>query len=111
VIVQNSDPFTFFRNRPIRVCDGAGLETGSLSLAVLKRATVLEMPTLIPRLFSASARTVLRHRQVQGVERVTSARVESVDERPFPVQVDGDHIGEFDAVEYGVVPQGLLAVA
>src|SRR5690348_2615101 len=28
VIVQNSDPFTYFGSRPIRVCEGAGLDTG-----------------------------------------------------------------------------------
>jgi diacylglycerol kinase family enzyme len=50
VIVQNSDPFTFFRRRPIRVTEPAGLDTGSLSAAVLKSATPLELPTLIPRL-------------------------------------------------------------
>ena len=31
VIVQNSDPFTYFRKRPIRVVEPAGLNTGSLS--------------------------------------------------------------------------------
>ena len=58
VIVQNSDPFTYFRKRPIRVVEPAGLETGSLSVAVLKRATALELPTLIPRLLSGSAQSV-----------------------------------------------------
>ena len=28
VIVQNSDPFTYFRKRPIRVADGAGTRAG-----------------------------------------------------------------------------------
>jgi len=111
VIVQNSDPFTYFRERPIRVCEGAGLETGRLSLAVLRRGTLLELPTLIPRIFTARAETVLRHRQVESVPSVEFASVESIDERPFPVQVDGDFIGEFDEVEYGVLPGGLLAVA
>jgi len=40
-----------------------------------------------------------------------NVRVESVDERPFPVQVDGDHIGEVDSVDFGVLPGALLAVA
>jgi diacylglycerol kinase family enzyme len=111
VIVQNSDPFTYFSRRPIRVCEGAGLDTGTLSMAALKRASLLELPTLIPRLFSGRARTVQRHRQVQGLPAVTEARVESVDERSFPLQVDGDYIGEFDEVEYGVLPRGLVAVA
>src|SRR5436309_9745034 len=41
VVVQNSDPFTFFGARPIRVCEGAGLDTGTLSLTVLERASAL----------------------------------------------------------------------
>jgi diacylglycerol kinase family enzyme len=111
VIVQNSDPFTYFSRRPVRIADGAGLETGTLSLAALKRATVLELPTLIPRVLSGRERSVLRHRQVESVPGVHSARVSSVDDRPFPVQVDGDFIGEYYEMEYGVVPRGLLAVS
>jgi diacylglycerol kinase family enzyme len=111
VIVQNSDPFTYFSRRPIRVCEGAGLETGTLSLAALKRATVLELPTLIPRLFSGRARTVQRHRQVEGFAGVDGARVESLDDRPFPVQMDGDFVGNAESLDYGVTPGGLVVVA
>jgi diacylglycerol kinase family enzyme len=111
VIVQNSDPFTYFRKRPIRVVEPAGLETGSLSLGVLKRATALELPTLVPRLLSSSARTVMRHRQISPLPSVAAARVEAIDDRPFPVQVDGDFIGEFAEIEFGVTPGGLLAVS
>lgn len=111
VVVQNSDPFTYFRGRPIRVAEPAGLETGSLSITVLKRATLLDLPTLIPRLLSTRARTVLRHRHVEGVGELEALRVAAVDGRPFPVQVDGDFIGEFGSVRYGVSPRGLLAVA
>jgi diacylglycerol kinase family enzyme len=111
VIVQNSDPFTYFRQRPIRVVEPAGLETGTLSIAVLKRATVLELPALIPRLLTGRARTVMRNRQVEGLPELQGARVEGLDGRTFPVQVDGDYIGEFDDVEFGVTAGGLLAVA
>ncbi|MDQ3870053.1 MAG: diacylglycerol kinase family lipid kinase [Chloroflexota bacterium] len=111
VIVQNSDPFTYFGSRPIRVCEGAGLDTGTLSLTALRRATVLELPTLVPRLFSGRARTVVRHRHVEGLRRLSEALVEGVGGLPFPVQVDGDYIGEFEAVEYGVVPRAVAAVA
>src|SRR5215210_3348856 len=110
-VVQNSDPFTYFRKRPIRVVEPAGLNMGSLSIGVLKRATALELPTLIPRLLSGSARTVMRHRQVEPLLELSVARVEAIDDRPFPVQVDGDYIGEFSALEFGVKPGGLLAVA
>jgi diacylglycerol kinase family enzyme len=111
VVVQNSDPFTYFQRRPIRVGVGAGLDTGSLAMTVLKRATLLELPTLIPRLLSTRARTVQRHRQVEGITGVTSARVKAIDGRPFPLHVDGDYVADFTEVEYGVSPGGLLAVA
>jgi diacylglycerol kinase family enzyme len=111
VVVQNSDPFTYFRTRPIRLTEPAGLETGSLSAAVLKRATPLELPTLIPRVLSTRARTVLRHPRVEGLGELSELRVDAVDGRPFPLEVDGDYIGEFDSVQYGVVPGGLVAVA
>jgi diacylglycerol kinase family enzyme len=111
VIVQNSDPFTYFGDRPIRICEGAGLDSGTLALAVLRRATPLELPTLIPRIFSARASTVQRHRQVEGVQGVVHARVVSLAEGGFPVEVDGDYIGRFDEVNYGVAPRALAVVA
>src|ERR687885_157462 len=43
-IAQNSDPFTFFGSRPIRVGRDVAFDSGTLSLTVLRRATPLEMP-------------------------------------------------------------------
>jgi diacylglycerol kinase family enzyme len=111
VVVQNSDPYTYFASRPIRVCEDAGLDTGTLSLTALRRASLLELPTLIPRLLSGSASTVVRHRQVTGLRGVAAAHVETADGRPFPFQMDGDYIGDVELVEYRAVPSGLLAVA
>ena len=107
VIVQNGDPFTYFRNRPIRICTGRELDDGRLGLSVLKKATPGEIPTVIARVFSARAETVQRHRQIEGIDAVDAARVVSLDDRPFPLQVDGDFIGEFDEVEYRVGPRTL----
>jgi diacylglycerol kinase family enzyme len=111
VIVQNSDPYTFFGKRPIRICEGTGLHTGSLGLAVLTRARPVEIPTVMARAFSGSAATVSRHRRIEGFRDVAQARIEAVGERPFPVQVDGDYIGEFDALEIEPVPRALWAVS
>ena len=111
VIVQNSDPFTYFRKRPIRVASGAGLTSGSLGAAVLKSATLLELPTLVPRLLSGRAKTVLRHRQVESLGELGSLRVEAIDDKAFPVQVDGEYIGQFGEIEFAAVPGALLAVS
>ena len=47
VIVQNSDPYTYFGRRPIRISEGTGARDRHARLAVLTRATVLELPTVI----------------------------------------------------------------
>jgi len=111
VIVQNSDPYTYFGNRPIRICEGASLETGTLGLTVLRRATPMELPTVLWRAFSGKAATVARHRQIEAFTDVTEARVEALDERPFPVQVDGDYVGSFESVRFGVAPRALAVVS
>jgi diacylglycerol kinase family enzyme len=111
VVVQNSDPFTYFASRPIRVCEGAGLDSGSLSLAALRRATPLQFPTLLPRVLSGRPGAVLRHRQVESLPGVSEFRIETLDRRPFPLEVDGDYVGEFDEARFGVTPRGLAAVA
>jgi len=111
VIVQNSDPYTFFGKRPIRINHGCGLQDGTLGLTVLRRATPVELPTVLWRAFSGNASTVARHRQISGFPATTSARVQALDGRPFPLQVDGDFIGQFDEVEYGVRPRGLAVVS
>ena len=110
-IIQNADPFTYFGSRPIRIAEGADLEGGTLSLAVLKRATAIDVPTLLPRIFSADAARLQRHRQIEGFRNLREARVVSLGDEGFPLQVDGDHVGSFDEVRYGVVPGALAVVA
>jgi diacylglycerol kinase family enzyme len=115
-IVQNSDPFTYFASRPIRVCEGISFADGTLSLGVLKRATQRDMPTLIPRLFSET-RPAARHRQVEHFDDVAAATISSISEdregglRPFPLQVDGDYIGDRTSVSLGAEPGALTIVA
>jgi diacylglycerol kinase family enzyme len=78
---------------------------------VLKKSTPAEIPTVIARVFSARAETVQRHRQIEGADGIDAARVVSLDERPFPLQVDGDFIGDFDEVEYRVGPRTLSVLS
>ena len=110
-IVQNSDPYTYFGGRPIRLCEGTGLDTGTLGVTVLRRATPLEVPTLLPRVFSTRAETVARGRQIETFCEVGETVVSSLDGRPLPLQVDGDFVGEFESVRYGVSPRALCVVS
>jgi diacylglycerol kinase family enzyme len=115
-VVQNSDPFTYFGKTPVRVCEGAALDNGTLSLAVLRRATQRDMPTIATRVFSERFRPHA-HKQIDHAEGVTEALVQSApkDEggalRRFPVQVDGDYIGDFAELQVGIDPRALTVVA
>jgi len=115
-LTQNSDPFTYFSSRPIRVCEGVAIDDGRLALAVLQRAAQRDMPTLIPRLFS-ERRPAARHRRIEHFGGVSEATIASVSEtgdgiaRPFPIQVDGDYIGERTRLELAVEPGALTVVA
>ena len=111
VIVQNSDPYSYFGKRPLYICDDSSPINGRLSAAVLKRATPLEMPTLIPRILSGRPGAVGRHRQIESLPDLKTLRVESIDGKTFPLQLDGDYIGEFDEIEFGVQPAGLAVVS
>jgi diacylglycerol kinase family enzyme len=85
-------------------------------MAVLKRAAQRDMPTLISRLFSES-RPAARHRQVTHFDDVTHAVLTTASKdkngepRPFPVQVDGDYIGEQTRIELRIDPAALTIVA
>ena len=110
-IVQNSDPFTFFGTRPIRVGHDVSLDSGTLSLTVLKRATPFEIGTLVPRIFSGRDRAVAGHRQVESIPGLEELRVETADTEPFPLEVDGDFVGEFDVAEFSIAPHSLAVVS
>src|SRR3954469_13672909 len=103
-IVQNSEPYSYFGTRPLRICEGSDPINGRLSTAVLKRATPLEMPTLIPRILSGRPGAVARHRQIESLQDLQTIRVESADGGKFPLQLDGDYIGDFEDVEFSVRP-------
>lgn len=110
-IAQVSDPYTYFASRPIRLCRDVSMTDGRLGLTVLKRATPLEMPTVLARVFTANPETVQRHRQIEGFTRLDGLTIETLDGRPLPVQVDGDHIGEWPRVDMSVEPGGLAVVS
>jgi diacylglycerol kinase family enzyme len=115
-IAQNSDPLTYFANKPIRVCDGIAIDDGTLSMAVLRRAVQRDMPTLIGRLLSGK-RTAAGHKQVVHFDDVLGATVRSISigkdgaPKAFPVQVDGDYIGDRTEVTLAAEPGALTIVA
>jgi diacylglycerol kinase family enzyme len=115
-IAQNSDPFTYFGPMPVRVCEGAALDNGTLSVAMLRRARQRDVPTIAFRVLSERFR-IPHHRQIDHFVGLTEGRIESVSTdrdggiRPFPVQVDGDYIGDYGELDLAIDPGALTVVA
>lgn len=115
-VVQNSDPFSYFGPKPLRICEGAALDNGTLSAAVLRRAAQRDVPTIAARVLSDRLRAP-NHRQIEHFVGLTEGRIESTSTdrdgrpRPFPIQVDGDYIGEQAELELGIDRRALTVVA
>jgi diacylglycerol kinase family enzyme len=109
-VVQNGSPYTYFGNRPVQMSGGSELDSGDLAGVVLERASPVDIPTIVWRALSPWAR-LERHRRVHAFTGLEGLRVRSRDERPLPLQVDGDYIGEAHEAVFGVRPQGIAVVS
>jgi diacylglycerol kinase family enzyme len=109
-IVQNAAPYTYFGSRPVEMAEGATLTSGDLAGLVLERARPTVVPTIIWRALSTRSR-VVRHRQIHAFTAVRELSVRSLDDRPLPVQVDGDYIGDMHEAAFGVIPRGITVVS
>jgi len=115
-IAQNSDPFTYFADIPIEICDDISFADGKLAVAILRRAAQRDMVPIAARVLSRRLRAN-RNRQVDDLGEVREATVRSISKdasgalRPLPVQVDGDYIGEHTEIRWSVEPGALTIVS
>jgi len=109
VIVQNGGPLTYFNDRPLYAADRSRLDNGLLAGAVLHRASPLDIPSMVVRLFLGPS--VTGHRRVTGFSDMSGLTVRSRDGRPVPVEVDGDWIGDVTEAHFGITPGGLTVIA
>jgi diacylglycerol kinase family enzyme len=77
---------------------------------VLHSATLLSMPFIAWRAFSPRAR-VAGHRRVTGLRDLSELVVRSAGEKPLPLQVDGDYLGEVTEARYSVLPGALSVIS
>jgi diacylglycerol kinase family enzyme len=109
-IVQNTTPYTYFASRPIELAEDVTLTSGTTAGVVLRRANPLDMPTVALRALSSRPR-ILRHRHIDGFATAGDVRIRSLDDRPLPLQVDGDYLGEVPEMVARVEPAALRVVA
>jgi diacylglycerol kinase family enzyme len=110
VIVQNAEHYTYFNERELVVAEGAVLDSGTLAGVVLRRARLIDMPTLIFRALGRRAR-IVRHRQIVSFEDLAAVTVTTADGRGLPLHVDGDYIGDVNEAQFEVHPRALTVVS
>src|SRR5436190_1645836 len=89
VMVGRTDPYTFYKDRGLRMTPDASLETG-LDVLSVRKLNRRNIPRIAWQVFG-SARHV-RGRDIDYVHDASQVVVRSAD--PFPVQVDGDPLGD-----------------
>lgn len=101
-IVQNASPYTYLGSRPMHLCPQADLDAGVDLLAL----DTLRVRTVLRTVASAfgSARHV-RRRHVLHLH--DQRRIEVTSERPLPLQLDGEYVGDRNRVLVEAVPDAL----
>jgi diacylglycerol kinase family enzyme len=106
VMVGRTDPYTYYRDRGLRMTPEASLDSGLDVLSVRKLA-LRSVPRIAWQVFG-SARHV-NGRDIEYVHDAIHVLVTSKD--PFPVQVDGDSLGDHRRLEIQLAPEALWVVA
>jgi diacylglycerol kinase family enzyme len=101
-IAQNTTPYTYFRSRAMRLCPDAELEGGLDLLALDSLKTRVAIP-VVARAFRSARHVRRRHAIYVKDRRQFDLRCD----RPLPVQVDGEFIGERNDLVVESVPDAL----
>jgi diacylglycerol kinase family enzyme len=101
-ICCNGRPFTYFKRMPVDVCPEATLD-GGLDVFSLSKVRLATVPRIIWSIFVS--RSHVRWRTARYDHDVPAVTLRA--DRPLPVQVDGDYIGEQDTASIRLVPRGL----
>ncbi len=105
-IVSKTSPYTFLGSRPVVVAPEAGLDS-FLSLTAFR--TLRFAPVIGAALSSLGSGALLR-RHPRIVSRSGLAELSAVGPSPFPYQVDGDHLGEAERLDFAYEPDALSIV-
>ena len=104
-IVQNTGPYTYLGKRPMRLCPAAELDAGLDFIALDSMRTRVALPVVISSFRRAE------HVNKSHVLHVRDQKTIEIDcDRPMPVQVDGEFIGERNHVVVEAVPNALSVI-
>ena len=106
VLVGRTHPYTFFKRFGVKVTPQATPD-GGLEVTTVKRLTRRSLPRVAWQVLVTGS--VIRRRNIGYAH--DARMVDVVARRPYPVQVDGDYMGDFDRVSIRLVPRSLTVIA
>ncbi|HSL10822.1 MAG TPA: diacylglycerol kinase family protein [Actinomycetota bacterium] len=105
VMVGRTDPYTYYRERGLRMTPDASLEKGLDVLSVRKLAR-RSVPRIAWQVFGSA-----RHVHGRDIDYAHDAsRVLVTSDEPFPVQLDGDSLGDHERLEVELAREALWVV-
>lgn len=106
VMVGRTDPYTFYKNRGIRMTPEASLSKG-LDVLSVRKLNRRNVPRIAWQVFGSA-----RHVHGHGIDYFHDAsHVLVTSDKPFPVQVDGDSLGDHYRLEVELAREALWVVA
>ena len=106
VMVGRTDPYTYYKDRPIRMTPEASLDEG-LDVLSVRKLNRRSLPRIAWQVFGSA-----RHVHGRDIDYVHDAsHVIVTSPVPFPVQVDGDSLGEHRRLEVDLAREILWVVA
>jgi diacylglycerol kinase family enzyme len=106
VLVGNSSPWTYLRSHAVNPTPAASFETG-MDVFALTRLTVPRTLNHVRRFFATGGNHP-RGRDVVALHDQSAFSLES--SRPIAFQVDGEYVGEVEALDFAAVPGALTVV-
>jgi diacylglycerol kinase family enzyme len=105
-MVGRTDPYTFYKERGLRMTPDASLTAG-LDVLSVRKLSRRNVPRIAWQVFGSA-----RHVQGRDIDYVHDAsRVLVTSATPFPVQVDGDPMGDHRQLEIELAREALWVVA
>jgi diacylglycerol kinase family enzyme len=106
-IITNRSPWTYFRDRPLLPVPNPDFNSG-LDVLALRQIRLTTIVNAIGQMMYVRSRPA-RGRNMLSVAGSESLTVRSA--RPIALQVDGEYLGETEAVKFQFVPHALRIVA
>jgi diacylglycerol kinase family enzyme len=106
VMVGRTDPYTYYKDHGVRMTPEASLEKG-LDVLSVRKLNRRSLPRIAWQVFGSA-----RHVHGRDIDyRHDAASVVVTADQPFPVQVDGDAMGNHTRLRVELAPEALWVVA